>query len=423
MSVEPTLLDQLEATIDYGQGIERRGLGYALAESDGGTPFEVTVSRLHSSGGELRGELRVAVDGRHLSAGSFNLSSLAARATTAKLLATRAPSLPWGDILERLCVCVIARERAGVPVAVVGGRPIQSAGPARDLDPWLPHGHPSVLFAPGGSGKSTVAAAAAVSLEAGVEVIPGFRPPRRQRVLILDWESCADDWSTLLAGVSEGAGLEAPRIAYLAMTRPLADDVERVAEVVSERSIGVIVVDSVGLALGMGRDVGDPADAVLRLHQAIRHLRVTSLLLDHVSGADIATGTNAASRPYGSVYKLNAARDVWELRREHEPRDGVAQVLLIHAKANLSGLHAPIGLRIIHAGGVVRFERGEVTAPELEGRLSTRQRMHRALAVGALTTRVLADQLGIPEASVRSSLLRHGDVFQRLSDGRIGLKA
>ena len=95
------------------------------------------------------------------------------------------------------------------------------------------------------------------------------------------------------------------------MTRPLADDVERLAEVVAEHAIRLAIVDSVGLALGIGREAGDPADAVLRMHQALRHLGVTSVLVDHVAGADIAAGTTAASRPYGSVYKLNAARDVW----------------------------------------------------------------------------------------------------------------
>jgi hypothetical protein len=101
----------------------------------------------------------------------------------------------------------------------------------------------------------------------------------------------------------------------------------------------------------------------------------------------------------------------------------VAEVLLIHAKSNLSAKHPPIGLRVVHDGDVIRYERAEVTAPELEGRLSTQRRMHRALASGARTTRQLAEDLGVPETSIRSALLRHPDAFQRLSDGRIGLKA
>jgi hypothetical protein len=422
MTAEPSVLAQLAASIDYGQGVERRGLGYVLADAEGGKGYEAHVSRLRSSGGELRGELRVLVDGRHVSVGSFNLSSLTARAQTARLLAIRAPQVPWGDVLERLCVSVLAAERAGSPAVVIGQRVPATADP-RLLAPMLPAEHPSVLYGPGGSGKSTLAAAMAVSVATGHEVIPGFRPSSPQPVAILDWESTADDWSNLIAGIAEGAGIEAPRLPYLGCARPLADDVERVAELVAEHSVRLVIVDSVGLALGIGREVGDPADAVLRLHGALRHLRVTSLLIDHVAGSDIATGVNGASRPYGSVYKVNAARDVWELRAEHEPHAGVAEVLLIHAKSNLSAKHPPIGLRVVHDGDVIRYERAEVTAPELEGRLSTQRRMHRALASGARTTRQLAEDLGVPETSIRSALLRHPDAFQRLSDGRIGLKA
>ena len=89
------ILSDLRASIDYGQGVQRRGLGYALAAEDGAGTYEATVSRLRSSGGEVRAELRILVNGRHLSAGSFNLSSLAARAQTTKLLTARAPQLPW----------------------------------------------------------------------------------------------------------------------------------------------------------------------------------------------------------------------------------------------------------------------------------------------------------------------------------------
>lgn len=416
------ILADLRASIDYGQGVERRGLGYVLASEDGSGAYEATVSRLRSSGGELRAELRIIVDGRHLIAGSFNVSSLAARAQTTKLLTARAPRLPWADILERLCVSVLAAERTGSPATMIGKR-VSAAAEPRLLAPFLPAGHASVLFGPGGSGKSTLAAAAAVSIASGAEVIPGFRPSGAQPVGVFDWESCADDWSNLIAGIAEGAGIEAPRLPYLAMTRPLADDVERLAELVAEHSIRLAIVDSVGLALGIGREAGDPADAVLRMHQAIRHLRVTSVLVDHVAGADIATGTTAASRPYGSVYKLNAARDVWELRREHEPRDGAAEVLLIHAKANLSGLHPPIGLRIVHDGGLVRFERADITAPELESRLTATERIRQVLNHGPRTVKDISEETGIADNAVRATLGRHRDCFIDLGGKRWGLSS
>lgn len=417
------VLAELEARADYGQGLRRRGLGYVLGSDPGESPrWEVAVNHLRASGGELRGELRVLVDGRHLSAGTFNLSSLSARASTARLLATRSPGLKWAEILERICVSVLATEGAGEPAVVIGRRR-ESTSETRLLAPLLPVGKPSVLFAPGGAGKTTLGAAMAVSVSTGCEVIPGWHPSTSHPVVVLDWESSSADWSTLLADIADGAGIDPPKVAYRACRRPLADDIEQVAELVAGVGAGLVIVDSVGLALGAGREAADPADAVLRLHQALRHLGTTSLLVDHVTGADIGQGIAGVSRPYGSVFKVNAARDVWELRREQEPQDGIAEILLVNTKTNTGARHRPIGLRVVYQEGKIRFEQGEVTAPELERRLSTTQRMRRALASGATTTRALSAELGVPEPSIRSALQRHPEVFTRLADGRLGLKA
>ena len=66
-----------------------------------------------------------------------------------------------------------------------------------------------------------------------------------------------------------------------------------------------------------------------------------------------------------------------------------------------------------------------MTAPELEGRLSTHSRMHRALAGGAMTVKALAVQLDVPESSIRVALTRDAKSgrpqFVRLGDGRIGI--
>ncbi|MGH7776350.1 MAG: AAA family ATPase [Candidatus Dormibacterales bacterium] len=263
------VLAELEAGFDYGQGVHRRGLGYCLYGDDenGGPSWEVSVNRLRRSGGELRGELRVLADGRHVVGGSFNLSSLAARGATAKVLHQREPKLPWVEILERVCVCVLAREAEGAPVEMIGKRR-QVSESARLLPPLLPEGHPSIIFGPGGAGKSTLAAGIAVSVATGAQVIGNWSPPRPRRVAILDWEASAADWSNVVAGIAEGASVEPPEIPYIGCGRPLADDVERLAEATTQHQVEAVVVDSMGLALGAGREAQDPADAVLRLYGA-----------------------------------------------------------------------------------------------------------------------------------------------------------
>jgi hypothetical protein len=162
----------------------------------------------------------------------------------------------------------------------------------------------------------------------------------------------------------------------------------------------------------------------VRLHAALRELGTTALLVDHVAATELQPGSTGISKPYGSIFKLNLARSAWELRREHEPIGGVAQLLLVNVKANYAAKAEPIQLRIVHDRDVIRFERGAVTAPELEGRLPTHERMRRALVDGALTAKELATRLSISESSVRVALTpdRNHDLFVKLPDGRIGLQ-
>lgn len=403
--------------------LQRVGLGYRLSSQAGEDPaWMVAIQRIRAAGHEVRGEILVQSDGEHVLGGAFNVSSLTTRATTARLLAARVPRVNWGRALEQICIGVIAAESRGPAAEVIGDRR-PDAIDHRLLGPILPVGHATVLFGPGGAGKSTLAAAVATSVSSGTEILPGWVPAEAVPVVVLDWEASANDWSNLIASVAEGAGIEAPKVVYLAMARPLADELERIAEVVASVGAALLIIDSMALALGTAREGADPADQVLRLHAALRHLGVTSLLVDHVAGQDLGQPANGSSKPYGSVYKVNAARAVWELRREQEPRDGVAEVMLVNPKANLGPRHASVGLRMVYEGSAVRFERAEVTAPELAERLPIHQRMRRLLMGGAMKTSEVASELRVPESTIRVMVTRHSDSFTRLPDGRVGVRA
>ena len=407
--------DQLVAS----DGLEAYGLGYRFTRGDA----LLAVDRLRVRGGETLGELTVRVGGVHVSRATFNLSSLSARSATAKLLETRVQRQEWPELLEQLCLSVLDTERRGCGVELVGTR--RPAGERRYLlDPLLPESQPAVLFAPGGAGKSTLAGAVAVSVATGSQVIPGWVPAYPCTPLILDYETTAEEWSKRLAAIAEGAGLKPVAVPYLRCDRPVVDLLERIARQVSDQAIGLVIVDSVVLATGTAREGSGAEEGTVRLHAALRELGTTALLVDHVAATELQPGSTGISKPYGSIFKLNLARSAWELRREHEPIGGVAQLLLVNVKANYAAKAEPIQLRIVHDRDVIRFERGAVTAPELEGRLPTHERMRRALVDGALTAKELATRLSISESSVRVALTpdRNHDLFVKLPDGRIGLQ-
>jgi hypothetical protein len=151
-------------------------------------------------------------------------------------------------------------------------------------------------------------------------------------------------------------------------------------------------------------------------------LETTPLLIDHVKGDDL-DADRAISRPYGSVYKTNLARSVYELRREREAVPGRAELLMVHTKVNDGAKQSPQGLAIVYEDGgqVIRFERAEPRAPELIGAMNSKERMVCMLRGGAATTTAIAAELAIKPRSVDAMVSRYSALFARLPDRRVGL--
>lgn len=407
-----------QALATLGPTVERVGTGYRLAHGD----VVLDFTRLREARGELSGELRAALAGQHLSISRFNASSATVRRQMAQLLGqrTNGHGVNWPHLLEQLCVSVLETEHAPASLVEIGRRPKRQQ-PPRILDPLMPECAPTLIFGPGGTGKSTLAAAIAVSLASGVEIVRGWQP-RKAVVAIVDWEASEDEVNDRIAGIAAGVGIEPPGgIFYAPARRPLADQVEELARILDEHRVDVLIVDSLGLAAGNTREGGDAAETALRLFSALRILGRTSLLVDHVRGDDISSSEHAGSRPYGSVYKVNLARSVFELRREESPGPEGAQLVLLHRKTNDGPLLPPMGLQVVHEPSRIRIDRCEVTAPDLEPRaLTVGQRLRRELQQGALETGVLAARLSISATNIRSAVHRE-KYLQRLPDGRIGL--
>jgi hypothetical protein len=414
--------------------VERVGLGYLARFEDLGV--ELRVERLHESRGDTSCELTVIRYGSHLLRQRFNLASGPTRASTAKDLDQRPrpndwTRVDWREVLEMSCLAVLDRHRSGEPFNLVGHRPISARSARRLIEPWLPLRKPSLIYAPWGAGKSTVGAAVVTTLELGVEVIPGWPPPaERVKCMILDWESDPDEWNDRLAAIAAGIGASWPIDAaamHRACRAPLDEQVEKVAEVIARNEIGFVLIDSAEKAIGASGGAESYGDRAGRLYEAIDQLAVTTLILDHVAGEDMKrTDGRVIRKAIGSTMKGAWARAVYELKREREP-DTVEQrvELVLHtAKVNDGPPLRPFEFAIVYDGDAIRFERANVTAPELTEALSKPERMRRLLLHGSRSTKAIADEMGdgVTEAQVRSILSKDaGRRFVRLPDGSIGL--
>lgn len=401
----------------------RSGMGYAGLWDRGAC--EITIDHLRRRSGELHGELQVASAvvsrGRgHIHRASFNLSSTTARDRLARMLIDRSKpqDLPWGDMLEEFCTAVLNAERAGTPVVKVGQLPPRPDD-AYLVAPILPANKPTIIYGSGGTGKSYVADLLTVATATGHSVLDWG--VRRAPVLYLDWETDAYEHDERIKRISAGLGIPAPEIHYRACAAPLEDMAEEIAKRTGD--FGLVVIDSIGMASGTSREGGDANESAIRLFAAIRYLRTTVLALDHVTGEDVRT-EKAVAKPYGSIYKVNLARSVWELRRsaEQDP-NGDWHLGLYHRKVNRGSLHQAVGIRVRHLEHSVEFSREEIT-DEMSVALTNGVRIERLLRTGAMTAPAISESTGIPEGSVRVSLHRgkdHGQ-FMKLDDGRWGVR-
>lgn len=373
----------------------------------------VRIDRLHeNSGSSLTGEVLVKtlLPGvpSHLHQARLNLTSTVARRTLAKHLEERLPELDWGGIIEQACVLVLRAYREGEPVLAVRDVPPRQ-GPRYRLDPLLLEGHPNMIFGAGGVGKSLLAVYFAVLVSAGHQ--RNGLSPMPGNVLYLDYETSAEELRERVVAIEAGLGEPGfSNILYRFSHQPVANDIEQIQRLVSDKQIEFVIIDSMGPACGA--DPNSP-EAVIAYFTALRSLRITTLTIDHVA-KNATTPT-----PYGSVYKTNLSRSVFELRHQQEPGEDSMPMGLYHRKANFGKLIPPVGLAATFTPSTITFSSCSVRdVPALAEGMSVRERIKGLLLQSSpLTAKDIAEELNIPQVSVRGILNRHRDkVFTRTTD-------
>lgn len=363
----------------------------------------VTIRCVHlkERSDEYTGEFTITLGTDRLEWGRFNLLSARTRAEIAKRLEVHVRGGRWAEVLDGFCHEVVRRERKGVPLEFTNPEaPRRSLAYA--LRPFLPYGMPTLLYGEGGTGKSTVAAAVALSLQTGKSVFPGWEP-MTMPVLILDWEATREVWEDRLNAVADGAGVKRQRIAYRPCRRRLADDAEAIADAVLDNGVGCVIVDAVNQAFGFAHQEQDPAEAAVKAFSTIREIAgadVTWLLIDHVTGETMHGQSNGQTplKSYGTVSKQWLARQMFFLAGEREASETRQELVLKHTKANYSWKMPPLPM-VIHrekGAGTLRFEfGGKVTDEALAAQLTLPQRITDALRDGALMPEKLREVLGM----------------------------
>jgi len=183
----------------------------------------------------------------------------------------------------------------------------------------LPEGWPCILYGKGGQGKGYLAVYLSLCLSQGLPFLG--RPVRQTPVLYLDWEMDRDEFVRKAVEIwlgtidKEDRGQWSwPNLYYRRCTLPLVDMLAELSEVIHEKKIGVVLIDSFGFAMASGqksqKDITKSSD-ILSMMALLQQLSATVVLIDHEP--------RGGDNPFGSIYKENATRWIWRLSSEHDP--------------------------------------------------------------------------------------------------------
>ena len=242
----------------------------------------------------------------------------------------------WADLIDDVCDRAMNNQRTRLKPQIVGLQEPKRERPAYQVWPLLPSRQPTIIYGQGGIGKSWLALYLCALVDHGL-TLNGLNADVGNS-LYVDWETDRDTlearaWAIKRGEpeIDDGWGLR-----YQSAQGPLVDWIDTLAGYVEAEKFDLVVIDSVGLALG-----GDANDAqtVLAFFGALRQLEATTLLVDHMT-----KGPDSQERgAFGSVYKRNSARSVWEMR---QAADGELNMGLYHRKANDSRLAPSLGLSL-----------------------------------------------------------------------------
>ena len=395
---------------DLSTKFERVGAGYIYTKTIHGHTVEASISRVKESSDRVKAEVGIVVNGMPIARSNPVLTSVSGLDSFWRKLARRLPQtdwqIDWESYVEQLAARVIDSHREGDPELELSSVQIPTTV-AWQIEPMLLAGQANVLFGPGGSGKSMIGLwfsvlmdTAHVDTQHALTVKPG-------RVLYLDWETDSIEIASRVRDLQNGMNLNGHKtgIIYRRCNQSLAQEADRIKDIIDKYKIDMLVIDSLGLATGGGLD---EAESVLEYFAALRWLGGTSLTITH---------TNKEGHLFGSVYTLNCGRSIWEVKKHGGDEDAI-DVGLWHRKVNVVGKQKPqaFGMEFLD-GSIVISAKDTMESEVVAEGLSVPELVYQIVAREAPVERgLLAERVamyrgeaesGNLKASVSTAITRH----------------
>ena len=383
----------------------------------------MTFERLNTQRGGIIAEVSITVGSTDLRSGiDLNLKSVNAQTLLAGSLSSLcqdlARDIPWKVLIPGACALVLKRYRHGAPLLRID-KDTYCEPLTFIVNPLVIKRKPTVVFADGGKGKSTLALMVALLVStggtiAGVSAMKG-------RALYLDWEDSEEVHTRRTHALQEGhPELIEGYVMYLRCTERLARMVPELARLIQREQITFLVVDSLLAAAGGGSD----AEATEQFFAALRVLNIATLIIGHTPKT-LAEGQESPTI-YGSVFNSNFSRSTWEVRTKQQVGEDCAILGLFHRKTNLTRKLLPLGLKVRQKsdGTFIRYESFDLNqAAEIKKALPLHNRIRNLLESDGVSrsSKEIADELGRPLESIKATLSNaryKGIKWHMLGEGR-----
>ena len=266
--------------------------------------------------------------------------------------------IDWARVIEDFCGILIDTCEAGVPEVVLGAVEV-TEGVRWRVDNLLVENNPTVLWASGGTGKSFFALFLATLVSEGYVDTDHRLVCEPGNVLYLDWETDAEGMAQRTRYIHSGLDVATnSKIIYQKCFSPLLEDVNKILDRVTRHDIDLLVVDSMGLAMGGELESQEAVSAFFR---GLADIGKTSLVITH---------SNKQGDIFGSAYTSNHARMVWEASQTSSNQGSTTDFSLFCRKANDVPRQPPQSWSVTFGDGSVAYKRIDTYETEAAGALS-----------------------------------------------------
>ena len=312
----------------------------------------IRIDRIREKQGKVVGEIMVRSNGTLLDHRRLDLMYAEGQAKLLNTIMAEAKEygmaedpnfleLPWKSMIRYACRETLMEHRRGSPAVYCGTE--MPNKPKWLLYPYLMEGQPNTIFGFGEAGKSVFSLALGLLCQTGEERC-GMKPAKRLNVMVADYETTLDEYNYRSVFLKRGLDLD-PEIPILYKNgngQCLHDDIDIIKEDIIANDIELLIVDSFTMANG-GSD-GNNQDVVSRYFNSLAYLGITTLTLDHKKKPQ-EDGTDKASTPIGSIFKVNLSRNIFEMSARHT-EEGIVSSMW-HTKCNnAKKLMKPMGYQL-----------------------------------------------------------------------------